>query len=214
MIYIPENPKIYHITHIKNLEGIKSDGIIWSDAERIKHGLECEIVGMPKIKRRRLEELKVTCHSGTMVGEYVPFNFCSRSIMLYILYKGNHPEISYHGGQTPILHLQADLKTTIQWAEDNEIYWAFTDRNAGERIAFFYKDIRKLDKINWRAVESLDFREMLIRGNKQAEFLLYESFPLHLVEKIGVFNDSIKEQVVQILGNRSTLVSVEKSWYY
>jgi len=114
MTAVPENPKIYHITHIKNLEGILNDEVIWSDAKRIELGLGCEIVGMSEIKRRRLKELEVKCHSGTMVGEYVPFYFCPRSIMLYILYMGNDPDLSYRGGQGPILHLQADLETTIQ----------------------------------------------------------------------------------------------------
>ena len=85
MNLVPENPKIYHITHIKNLEGIIKDEVIWSDAKRVELDRKCEIVGMFKIKKRRLEELKVKCYTDTMVGEYVPFYFCPRSIMLYIL---------------------------------------------------------------------------------------------------------------------------------
>ena len=173
MNIVPENPKIYHITHIKNLNGILKDEIIWSDAKRLELGLGCEIVGMSKIKRRRLEEYEVKCHSGTMVGEYTPFYFCPRSVMLYILYRGNHPDINYHGGQTPMLHLQADLKAVVKWANNNSIRWAFSDRNAGEQIAIFYNDLENLDKINWSAVENTDFRDMLVKEGKQAEFLIY-----------------------------------------
>jgi len=82
---MPANPKIYHITHIGNFDNILSDGVVWSDAKRLKHGIHCEVVGMLEIKRRRLEELEVRCHSGTMVGQYVPFYFCPRSIMLYLV---------------------------------------------------------------------------------------------------------------------------------
>ena len=53
-----------------------------------------------------------------------------------------------------------------------------------------------------------------IQEYKQAEFLMYESFPWELVEKIGVCNREIKDQVVQKLGNESLLVSVEMNWYY
>jgi hypothetical protein len=215
MTAVPENPKIYHITHINNLEGILNDEVIWSDAKRIELGMECEIVGMPEIKRRRLEELKVTCHSGTMVGEYVPFYFCFRSIMLYILHMGNHPDLSYRGGQGPILHLQADLERTIQWANERNIQWAFSDRNAGERIANFYNDPDNLDEINWSAVEATDFRDMLVKEGKQAEFLIYESFPWELAEKIGVCNHRIRNQVIGELGNRDLPeVSIERYWYY
>jgi len=88
---IPKKLKIYHITHIRNLNDILNDKMLWSDSKRLELGLDCEIVGMSEIKKRRLEELEVKCHNGTMVGEYVPFYFCPRSIMLYILYMGNHP---------------------------------------------------------------------------------------------------------------------------
>ena len=88
------------------------DGVLWSDAERLRQNLECQVVGMGEIKRRRLEELEVGCNPGTKVGEYVPFYFCFRSIMLYLLYMSNHPDLTYRGGQRPILHLEADLRTS------------------------------------------------------------------------------------------------------
>ena len=139
VVQVPANPKIYHITHLRNLPQIVEAGALWSDARRMKLGVDCEIVGMSNIKRRRLEELEVHCHPGTKVGQYVPFYFCPRSIMLYILHMGNHPELNYHDGQRPIVHLQCDMMETIKWAEANGVRWAFSDRNAGGYLANFYK---------------------------------------------------------------------------
>lgn len=110
----PANQQIYHITHVNNLSSIVRAGEIESDARCIKHGLTNSCIGMTEIKRRRLQELEVRCHPGTMVGQYVPFYFCPRSIMLYILYKSNHPDLNYREGQRPVIHLQADLRATIQ----------------------------------------------------------------------------------------------------
>jgi len=215
MAKIPKNPKVYHITHIDNLENILRNGVLWSDAKRLELGLDCEIVGMSEIKRRRLEELEVKCHSGAMVGEYVPFYFCPRSIMLYILHMGNHPDLGYRGGQDPILHLQADLETTIQWVNDKDSRWAFSDRNAGIRFAKFYDNPDNLDEINWSAVKATVFTDMLVKEGKQAEFLIHESFPWELVEKIGVCNRRVRDQVIEKLGNRTSLVvSIERDWYY
>jgi len=215
MVEIPENPKIYHITHISNLDSIVKDKVLWSDKKRIDLGRECEIVGMTEIKRRRLEDIEVSCHRGIKVGEYVPFNFCPRSVMLYILFKGNHPDITYRQGQEQIVHLQADLKTSVDWADNNDVRWAFSDRNAGMYFAQFYKDIGDLDKINWSAVRATVFRDMLVKEEKQAEFLVYESFPWQLIEKIGVYNNRIKDQVIAKLGNSfSSRISVERKWYY
>ncbi len=216
MVKMPKNPKIYHITHVDNLDTILRDGVLWSDAKRLERGLDCEIVGMPEIKRRRLEELEVKCHSGTMVGEYVPFYFCPRSIMLYILRMGNHPGIDYHEGQEPIIHLQADLKATVAWAASNGIRWAFSDINAGTYAAQFYSELSQLNAaINWRDVEATDWRDAATKEYKQAEFLIYESFPFRLVEKIGVCNNPIRNQIIGKLGDTASLeITVEKAWYY
>jgi len=212
----PQQPKIYHITHVDNLEEIIRHGNIYSDARRIVAGLDCEIIGMSTIKRRRLEEIEVTCHAGTKVGEYVPFYFCPRSIMLYILYMGNHQELTYRGGQRPIVHLQADLHATVEWAEQHDVKWVFSDCNAGAYYATFFNNPDDLDKVNWEAVAATDFRNMQVKEGKQAEFLVYEAFPWTLVEKIGVVNKEIHAKVRQILrdsGHRPP-VAVEPSWYY
>lgn len=76
---IPAHPKIYHITHLRNLPQIVSGGGLWSDAQRIAKGLDTKVVGMSRIKERRLTELAVDCHPGTKMGEYMPFYFCTRS---------------------------------------------------------------------------------------------------------------------------------------
>lgn len=53
-------------------------------------------------------------HPGLYVGQCVPFYFCPRSVMLYVIYCANHDELSYRGGQGPILHLEADLYETVR----------------------------------------------------------------------------------------------------
>jgi len=111
---IPTNPKLYHITHIDNLPKIVDAGWLWSDRRRLSRGLACEIIGMPTIKKRRLDEIEVTCVPGTKVGDYVPFYLCPRSVMLFIFFKKNHLDLPYKGGQEPIIHLQADLGASAQ----------------------------------------------------------------------------------------------------
>jgi len=213
---VPNDPKIYHITHVDNLPDILSAGCIWSDAKRIELGLGCQVVGMSEIKRRRLEELEVKCYPGTMVGEYAPFFFCPRSVMLYMLYRANHPSLTYRGGQGPIIHLQADVAATVKWAEAHDVRWAFSDSNAGAYLASFFSRLGDLDEINWEAVRAAYFRDVAVKEGKQAEFLLYESFPWELVERIGVQNSAVLRQVNTALGNSAYKppTSVEPSWYF
>ena len=94
---IPAAPKIYHIVHVDRLPAIIADGNLWCDAEIIQRNAAGTTIGMGTIKQRRLT-LPVDCHPGDCVGDHVPFYFCSRSIMLYLLYRANHPELTYHGG--------------------------------------------------------------------------------------------------------------------
>ena len=136
--------------------------------------------------------------------------------MMYKLYHCNHPDIAYREGQGPILHLQADLNAVIDWAETNAIRWAFSRSNAGARYTLFYSKKADLNKIDWNAVEATDFRDRMVQERKQAELLLYESFPWRLVEKIGVLDETIMAQVNRDLQQSShkPIVSIEQSWYY
>ncbi|HPI88466.1 MAG TPA: DUF4433 domain-containing protein [Spirochaetota bacterium] len=213
---VPERPKIYHITHFENLRSIFERGSILSDAECCDQNLDHTRVGMSEIKRRRLEEIRVSCHNNTFVGEYVPFYFCPRSIMLYILYKGNHPDIAYHGGQQPVVHIEADLNNVVQWADRNRILWAFTDRNAGTYYGEFFNDLNDLDHVDWHAINSTDFRNPGIKDGKQAEFLIQRAFPVALIDRIGVM-DIRKKKEVDILLKSSSIglqVEVKPDWYY
>lgn len=216
MTEVPANPKVYHITHLRNLPRIVKTGMLWSDAKRIELGIDCRIVGMSRIKQRRLSEIDVDCHPDSKVGDYVPFYFCPRSIMLYILHMGNHPDLDYNEGQCPIVHLKADLHAVVDWAELHGRHWAFSDCNAGAYYANFYADLTQLDQLNWTAVNATDFRDSIIMDGKQAEFLLHESFPWELVEEIGVYDAKTAEAAERAIEGSAhpSPVRVERSWYY
>ncbi|TSA07418.1 MAG: DUF4433 domain-containing protein [Deltaproteobacteria bacterium] len=211
----PARPKIYHITHVDNLPSILAAGGIDSDAKRISQGTGNTNIGMTEIKQRRLT-LDVDCYSGTKVGEYVPFYFCPRSIMLYLIYMGNHPDLAYTGGQRLILHLETDLYSVVQWAEANNRRWAFSKSNAGAFYARFRKSLDNLHEVNWDAVAARDFRDSIIKEGKQAEFLLFDNCPWKLIERIGVIDEQIERQVIAIIRqNRyKPIVSVQPDWYY
>lgn len=102
---VPGQPKIYHIVHVDRLASLIQDGYLWCDAEmqqRAQQGRTSGTnIGMNNIKQRRLT-LPLRSHAGLHVGDCVPFYFCPRSVMLYLIYQANHPELTYRGGQEPI----------------------------------------------------------------------------------------------------------------
>jgi hypothetical protein len=213
---VPAQPRIYHITHVDNLPRIVTDGVLWSDAVIVEQGGPAAAIGMSMIKRRRLEELQVKCHPGTFVGAYVPFYFCPRSIMLYLIYMANHPELVYRGGQGPIVHLESDLIEAVAWADAQPRPWAFSLSNAGARYTEFRTSLDDLDDVDWEAVASRDFRSSEVKEGKQAEFLMYESFPLGLVNCVGVRSEAVAEQAEAALEGveGAPPVAVRPEWYF
>lgn len=212
---MPIAPKIYHIVHADRLPSIIADGNLWCDAEIMRRNAAGTTIGMGNIKQRRLT-LPVTCHDGDRVGDYVPFYFCSRSIMLYLLYQANHPELTYRGGQESIVHLEADLNEVVAWAENVGRRWAFSLSNAGAFYTRFRSDIDRLDDIDWNAVAAQDWRDPNIKEGKQAEFLVHYAFPWPLFSRIGVQCRRVHDQVQTVLRTTTHMpkVEIKRDWYY
>ena len=211
---VPARPKIYHILHVDRLPSVVADGCLWCDAEVVKRSLQGTTIGMSKIKRRRLEELRLASHPELHVGDCVPFYFCPRSVMLYLIHRANDPELTYRGGQGPVVHLEADLAASVDWAAQVGRRWAFTLSNAGSRYFEDRNDLARLVEIDWDAVEARDWQDS--KEAKQTEFLVEHSFPWNLVDRIGVHSSAVARQAVAALpadGHRPE-VEVRGDWYY
>ena len=213
---IPPNPiSIYHIIHLSRLPAVLMEAALWSDAHVRMQNLDGATIGMNKIKQRRLN-LAIPNHPDIHVGDCVPFYFCPRSVMLYVISRKDHPELAYKGGQEEIIHLVTDLNETVQWAESQERFWAFTTSNAGSYYFIAYTSLDALDAIDWEAVNAVYWQDC--SEGKQAEFLLQTSFPWQLVKEIGVFSNAQQQQVQEILRpyphNYRPVVSVHREWYY
>ena len=215
MATAPVAPKLYHITHVDNLPSILADGGVCCDSRLIARGGPAASIGMGDIKVRRLT-LPVKCHPGDFVGGYVPFYFCPRSIMLYLIYMANHPNLAYRGGQGPILHLEVDMNEAIAWADAQPARWAFSLSNAGAPYAEFRGRQDQLDEIDWPSVFSTDFRSSQVKEGKQAEFLVQEFVPWALVRRVGALTDVIQRQAMRALAGvpHRPPVDVRRDWYY
>lgn len=211
----PPAPKLYHITHVDNLPSILRDGGLWSDAELIARGGPAASIGMSSIKQRRLG-LPLKCHPGDLVGGYVPFYFCPRSIMLFLIHCANHPELTYRGGQSPILHLELDMQEVIAWADAHAQRWAYSLSNAGAYYSEFRNRVDQLDQVNWPAVAATDFRDPAVKEGKQAEFLVQTFVPWSLVRRIGMLTATVQHQAMRHMAGAAhrPVVEVCRAWYF
>ena len=211
---VPANPKIYHIVHIDRLASIISAGGLLCDAQIAANNTAGSTIGMGHIKQRRLQEITLTSHPDLYVGQCVPFYFCPRSIMLYIIHQANAPDLAYKGGQGPIVHLQVDLNAVVAWANHQPRQWAFTLSNAGSRFFEDRKDLAQLNELDWPAIQTDMWQSC--KDGKQAEFLLEQFFPWHLVEVIGVQSQTIYQQAINALATTThkPTVAIKPEWYY
>lgn len=211
----PAQPKIYHILHVDRLASVIADGALFSDAQMTQRTGAGTTIGMNDIKARRLA-LPVTCRPGTRVGDYVPFYFCPRSVMLYLIWRANHPNLTYRGGQEPIVTLEADLHEAVAHAEAAGQPWAFSLANAGAYYTAFRADLAQLHEVNWAAVAATNFQPADIKEGKQAEFLMHGQFPWSLVRRIGVRTRQVQEQVAKHLETAAHKpgVQLRPDWYY
>lgn len=206
---VPSDPPIYHITHVDNLPGIMQAGCVWSDARRVRSNLQVTNIGYSHIKQRRLTRPVPVAAKG-MLGDYVPFNFCPRSVMLYVVSRGH---VDYSAGQNAIVHLVSTVRTAIHTGRP----WAFTDRHADLRHAEYHDDLKDLGEVAWDVMPLRWWNDPPVNQElRQAEFLVHDRFRFDAVTEIGVIHEGMAGQVRSLLAPsvHRPAVHVRPDWYY
>ncbi len=203
---VPADPRIYHITYVDNLAGMVRDGCLWSDAKRIERDCTSTSIGYSHIKDRRMRRpVPVAAHG--MLGEYVPFYFCNRSVMLYVIHKR---QTEYQGGQGAVVHLVSTLNTARATGRP----WAFTDRHAELAHALYYDNLSHLNEVRLDVMDLTYWSE--VREVRQAEFLVRDFLPWNAILEVVAMTDEVAARVQGILAQSAHKpgVAVRREWYY
>lgn len=196
--------KIFHITQVKNLPSIVGAGWLYSDSRCRAGAANPTNIGYSHIKGRRLVR-PVPCAARGCLGDYVPFNFCPRSVMLYVVNNGHD---DYKGGQEEVVH----LCSTVGQGMSTGRAWAFTDRHADVAHALYYDDPAKLDQIPWKVMPETYWQS--VKEERQAEFLVHEQFPWTAINEVACMTEAVAERARGIVGAHGPAVSVRREWYY
>lgn len=202
------NRAIYHITHMNNVGSIVRDGCLWCDAQRIARGLVNTNIGYSHIKERRRRH-PVTAAAGGTLGDYVPFNFCPRSVMLYVVSQGHE---NYQDGQRPVVHLVSSIEVIRAASRP----WFFTDRHADLGYASQLDTVDNLGKVDWSVMPERYWSDPAMKERRQAEFLVHDWCPWDAIEVIGVMDRDIAahvETAISGAGHRPR-VEIHRDWYY
>ncbi len=155
------------------------------------------VIGNEEIINER-DNRSVKCYPGTVVNDYVPFYFSYRTPMLFNIITGKGVP---KRNQEDIVYLCILLNDLMC----DRFQWCFTDGNAAKTITSFYNRTTDLRKIDWRSIESTDFRNENADGDvdrirkKHAEFLVMDFVPSDLIKGIVVFNEKAKISVEKIV---------------
>lgn len=202
------NPVIFHITHVDNLASIIECGCIWSDAQRRKQDFASKNIGLKHIKDRRMHR-PVPVSQGGVLGDYVPFNFCPRSVMLYVVSQGHE---DYVGGGREIVHLVSSFEAVL----NANCPWAFTDGHAEVQFVEYFDDVRDFHRVDWDVMDLQYWAEPGTKHRRQAELLVHDWFPWTAVEQVGVFDEEMKARVSSLVAeaDHQPPVVVRRDWYY
>ena len=140
--------------------------------------------------------------------------------MLFPIFTGNNPDLLYKGGQEPIIHLEADLRDSVNWANRNKHRWVFTKTSAGSAYFDDFTKLAELDQVDWDAVCAKSWSgegiPKEVMDKKQAEFLVERFFPWELVSRIGVrtWNTFAQTQKAMEGSEHWPRVEILPRWYY
>jgi hypothetical protein len=142
------------------------------------------------------------------VGDYIPFYFTPRSMMLYNIVTG------YREPVVPKLLRQDILVIRCLISELSKLdQWFFTDGQANDKdTAGHFKNLKQLNQIDWECIQQSNFNKSdgdYDRPRRyQAEFLVHKAVPLKSIESLNVYNQPAADHVNKTLSKAGIRMDV------
>lgn len=207
---VPEPIRVFHFTHLSNLEGITARGL-QSDARCRESALTQTEVGSRAIRDRRLELAVGDAGPGGCVGDYVPWYFGPRSPMMFTLSRNNY---EYRQGMDEVVYLVSSVPTI----EALGLRWIASDRNAALALAEFVDEEDALvDHVSWPVIAARYWTDYDDGADlRAAEFLVHEMVPWEAIEAIVAKTEQARTKVLAVTDGlvHSPRVSVRANWYF
>lgn len=186
---------VYRIIPVENLEDDLTNGL-YSKRSAPNNSTRIAIGHREIIEEREYRIVK--CYPDTVVNDYVPFYFSVRTPMLYNIITGHVVPTKTQKDIIYLCYKYSDLA-------NGEFQWCFTDGNAAKKITKFYTEHSDLDKLDWRSINTEDFRSNNSDGDedrirkKHSEFLILNRVPSNKLGAIVVLNGDAEATVKSII---------------
>lgn len=221
----PPHPlRIFHITAIPNLTGIARSKRLYANSVLQKKKVRHANIAYQGAQGKRATKL-VAKPPGGVIHDYVPFYFAPRSPMLAAVDAGLVEDCDYR--QPDIVHFVSTVEAVVEEGLD----FVFYDHNATLNFAKCFNDLADIGKIDWDLffeAPRLDGyckyyfdnvnnpRYIRRKATRQAEFLVHKSFPLSLMDSVGVYSEEKAAEVKEIFDEADIDISIEvkPAWYH
>lgn len=189
----------------------------------LKNGIHCPTsdiqdpnfiqIGFPSLINQRITREVPVEPFGTL-ADYVPFYFCVKSPMLYVITMGNDPEVI----KTPADEI-VYIVSTVERPEELKVMYVFTDRHAKLNYTRFYNKYEDLDKLQWGIIKSDRWGSQYgteRKEIKQAECLIYRMMPLEGIIGLGVKTETMYNIIKQMVKECKVdiPVKIKSEWYF
>lgn len=203
----------YRIYHIQNIQHILQNGLCTK--HHPKASKDFISIGNSEIIQVRDDTL-VRIDNYGYIGEYVPFYFTPKSMMLLNILTGFHKPIVKQYPKEEIIVIRCLINDL-----SNACKFFFTDGQANEKtMTKHYNDINKLHKVDWDIIQKSDFKRDGNDTDKtrryQAEFLVHEHVPVNKIESINVYNEKAANFIQKEVAKTDILIPIRitKTYFF
>ncbi len=203
----------YRICHINNLSHILQNGLCTKHHPQASKDFIS--IGNPDIIDVRDDTLVKIDGYGN-IGEYVPFYFTPKSMMLFNIITGYRAPVVPKLNKEEIIVFRSEI---IELSKLDRFF--FTDGQANvTSITKHYNNLKKISNIDWDIIHNSDFKKVAADTDKQrryqAEFLVYHHVPISCIESISVYNDKAATFVKKELAKTDIIktVRVVKEYFF
>jgi ssDNA thymidine ADP-ribosyltransferase, DarT len=204
----------YRITHIQNLPLILENGIVTKN-HRDADGNYIEIGNPEIIDVRSTTPVRIDGYG--MIGEYVPFYFTPKAMMLYNIITGYRAPVVPKRNRNEILVIRCLITDLTKLKK-----WFFTDGQANikDGTVKHYNNLDHLDEIDWESIQESNFSKSdgdYDRPRRyQAEFLVHGKVPLKAIESLNVYNQHAADYVNEVLNenNINLAVNIQPQYFF
>ena len=210
-----KNPILYRMTHIDNIEHILTYGITHKNSERANPNYK-PIGDGEVISVRDHTPVPEEISLGGVLGDYIPFYFCPRSPMHYVIYKGYNSvgKVS----ESNIVYLISDVDSIVE----AELPFIFTNGHAVSDLTLFFSsdETDKFRTLDWEVICNNYWRDTEEdpdrKRRKEAEFLIKRDVPVGCIIGLAVYNEEAKNRMEKLITSLGIdiRVAIRKNFYY